>query len=77
MIKLEVCEYCHQCPGFHPEVVSRPEIEVLKLETFYDLDIKEDKIVNTRGDTVVKCKERAKCAAMYIYLKGENKNAEN
>ncbi len=71
MIKLEVCEYCQKCPEFDPKVVGRPETEVLEQFDPWSNEIK--KIINTHGDTVVKCKERDKCSAMYIYLKGEQK----
>lgn len=71
MIKLEVREYCQKCPSFDPEVVTRPEIEVLEQFDPWENEIK--KITITHGDTVVKCKERDKCAAMYIYLKGEGR----
>lgn len=50
MIKLEVANYCHDCPQFKPEVIERPAM--IKYTTFY-------------GDTLIACRDRARCEMMY------------
>ena len=68
MIKLDVCEYCQNCMEFEPCVTARPNL-------FY-VDNEPHGFI---GDTIVKCENRYKCAALYRYLERseENEDAEN
>lgn len=74
MIKLDACEYCDRCPHFEPEVIERPKADILTIYSF--CDIKERRKVVTYGDTIMKCHNRDRCAAIYEYMEGQ-KNAEN
>lgn len=74
MIKLDIREYCDRCPHFEPEVIESPEVNVL---TSYNVrDAVEKRVAFTHGDTIVKCSNRDRCAAIYEYMEGQ-KNAEN
>lgn len=64
MIKLDVCEYCDRCPHFEPEVIERPKV-----------DMTEKRVAIPHGDTVVRCSDRNRCAAIYAYMEGQ-KNKE-
>ena len=68
MIKLDVCEYCQNCVEFDPCVTARPELLYVDNEPHGFI-----------GDTIVKCKNCYKCAALYRYLERseENEDAEN
>nr|DAD57991.1 MAG TPA: hypothetical protein [Caudoviricetes sp.] len=66
MIKLNVCEYCHGCLEFEPQVTQRPE-----------LLLANNAPRGFIGDTVVQCENRYKCEVLYNFLKKENTNAEN
>lgn len=70
MIKLDVCKYCDRCPHFEPEVVMRPRTQILS--AFNPIDF-EKEIVTTTGDTIVKCCNRNRCAAIYEYMEGLGK----
>ena len=69
MIKLKVCDYCHKCPSFDPEVVSRPETAIVTCR--YPMDDELEHITKAYGDTVVMCKDRDKCKAIHEYMKGK------
>ena len=68
MIKLDVCEYCQNCTEFEPCVTARPDLIYVDNEPHGFI-----------GDTIVKCENCYKCAALYRYLERseENKDAEN
>lgn len=71
MIKLDVCKYCDRCPHFEPEDVERPRVDML---TSYSVcDMAERRMAITRGDTVVKCCNRDRCASIYEYMEGQKK----
>ena len=74
MIKLDVREYCDRCPHFEPEVVERPQVDILTNYSFCDMV--ERRMAVTHGDTVVKCCNRDRCEAIYEYMEGLE-NAEN
>ena len=59
MIKLDVQEYCHDCPDFEPDVV--------KPEEFYDSN---GKYHGMFGSTFVICKHQKICHRFMIYLQG-------
>ena len=65
MIELKVEEYCHNCPSFEPESSSETE----HLETTYDPMFIKTIAISTVVNTVVTCKYRRRCAAMFRYLK--------
>lgn len=71
MIKLDVREYCDRCPHFEPEVVARPEVKTLTSYSFCDME--ERRIDITHGDTIVNCRNRDRCAAIYEYMEGRGK----
>lgn len=57
MIKLEVANYCQDCPQFKPEVIERPQLGKLsgkaaKSKTFH-------------GNTLIACRDRARCEMVY------------
>lgn len=56
MIRLEVKDYCHNCPGFEPSV-SKNEI--------FELN-------HSEMETIVRCKYKGRCESMVRYLKKEN-----
>lgn len=58
VIKLIVPDYCHSCTDFEPSVTQRPE----ELRSSYG-----DSCLY--GDTIVECKYRNRCEAIYDYLK--------
>ena len=61
MIKLEVKDYCQNCPGFEPSV-TRNEL--------YDN-------AHGGMETIIRCKYRGRCESMVRYLKKEsNENVE-
>jgi len=64
MIKLDIQEYCQNCPYFEPEVISRPT-------TFY-VDNEEHTVYI--GDTIVKCESRTKCREIRKFLEKETNN---
>lgn len=53
MIKLDIKDYCHSCPGF--------EASVNKIET--------DHVVSAGHDTIIRCKFKGRCESMVRYLK--------
>lgn len=61
MIRLDVSKYCSNCPGFEPIV----EKSVLR----GDGGIK-------MVDTVIICKNAARCRNIYSYLRNEYENEE-
>ena len=61
MIKLDVDEYCHSCAEFEPAVTERPELTEVGFERFCFC-----------GNTIVECKYRNRCEAIYNYLKEKN-----
>lgn len=63
VIKLIVPDYCHSCTDFEPSVTQRPE--ELRSSCGYSC---------LYGDTIVECKYRNRCGAIYDYLKKEGKN---
>lgn len=65
MIKLDVRKYCDRCLNFEPEVTMRPSTEILKV---FDLINIEKDMVTTTGDTVIKCRNRDRCEAIYEYI---------
>lgn len=67
MIKLDISDYCQNCPYFEPTVHSRPT-------TFYVNDEKNSVYL---GDTIVRCESRSKCAEIRKFLETETRNAEN
>lgn len=74
MIRLDVREYCDRCPHFEPEVVKRPEVDILTGWSFCEMA--ERRMAITHGDTVVACCNRDRCECVYEYMEGR-KNAEN
>ena len=63
VIKLIVPDYCHSCTDFEPSVTKVPD----KLSTSYGHSY-------LYGDTIVECKYRNRCEAIYHYLKKGEKN---
>lgn len=67
MIKFDIQEYCQECMDFHPDV-ERP----VKMHN-------GDDVIQT--DTIVRCENRGRCAAIKRYLDKQQKesaqNAEN
>ena len=61
MIKLDVDEYCHSCAEFEPVVTERPKLIEVSFEHFRFCD-----------NTIVECKCRNRCEAIYNYLKEKN-----
>ena len=74
MIQLDVKEYCQACPHFEPEVVQRPKTTVFHQESFAYIPNIPEKFEVTNGNTIVICKNRGRCAAMYAFLKGESQH---
>ena len=63
MIKLDVREYCQSCEDFEPIVTQRPERLLTDCgETF------------SYGDTIVECRYRRRCEAIYNHLKKAKNN---
>lgn len=63
MIKLVVPGYCKYCEDFEPIVTQRPERLLTDCgETF------------SYGDTIVECRYRRRCEAIYNHLKKEKNN---
>lgn len=58
MIKLDVAEYCHDCPEFEPEVLNK--------HVLYDDD---GKCRGMLGNMFVTCKHRNTCHRFVTYLK--------
>ena len=71
MIKLDVCKYCDSCPHFEPEVVARPQVDILTSYSYCDMA--ERQLAVTRGDTIVKCCNRGRCKSIYEYMEGQKK----
>lgn len=61
MIKLDVEDYCHECPAFEPNVDTT---------SWYDPLTQEETI----RDTVILCRYRKRCASMMRYLTRKLKN---
>ena len=61
MIKLDVDEYCHGCAEFEPVVTERPKLTKVSFERFRFCD-----------NTIVECRYRNRCEAIYNYLKEKN-----
>ena len=68
MIKIDVCEYCDRCPHFEPEVIERPKVNILA--SYSIRDMAEKRVAIPHGDTVVRCSDRNRCAAIYAYMEG-------
>lgn len=62
MIRLEVEEYCSQCPEFTPDVDKNEE--TLQYQDF-KLMINE---TIRRCNTIVRCKHATRCAEIKLYL---------
>lgn len=62
MIRLEVEEYCSQCPEFMPDVDKHEE--TMWCQDFRSM---EEKAVR-RCDTIVRCKHATRCAGIKLYL---------
>lgn len=60
MIKLDVAEYCHDCPEFEPEVLNKNVI--------YDDD---GECRGLLGTMFVDCEHRHTCRRFMTYLKGQ------
>lgn len=73
MIKLDVCEYCDCFPHFEPEVIKRPKVDILASYSIRDMT--EKRVAIPHGDTIVRCGDRNRCAAIYAYMEGQ-KNKE-
>jgi len=58
MIKLDIKNYCHSCTEFDPEVE-------------YPKHIYTNGDITVSSNTVIRCKERAKCENFMRHLKGE------
>lgn len=58
MIKLDVAEYCHDCPDFEPEAI--------KPDPIYDGD---GNYCGMLGNVFVDCKHRKICRRFMTYLK--------
>lgn len=63
VVKLIVHDYCHSYTDFEPSVTHSP----------YELSISYGNSFLC-GDTIVECKYRNRCKAIYDYLKKEGKN---
>ena len=66
MIKLDVCGYCQNCTEFEPCVTARPALIYVDNEPHSFI-----------GDTIVKCKNCYKCAALYRYLERSEENKDD
>lgn len=60
MIKLDVAEYCHDCPEFEPEVLNK--------NVFYDDD---GEYCGMLGNMYVVCKHYKTCHRFMVYLKSQ------
>lgn len=67
MIKLDVADYCRDCPDFEPQ--AQGEVTTL---TQFNYGVSTDFI--TKCNTVVQCKYRYRCAAIHNYMKGLEKD---
>lgn len=63
MIRLEVEEYCSQCPEFEPDVDKKEEIL-----QYQDFKLMINETIRL-CDTVVRCKHAARCEGIKLYLK--------
>lgn len=57
MIKLEVEDYCHECPCFEAETIAPPDL-------YFD-----NECVKHVGDTYMRCVNREQCERIRKYLK--------
>lgn len=57
MIKLEIADYCQNCPGFEAEV----ENPTLIYNALGDVDY--------LGDTLIRCEHRERCKNVYKQVK--------
>lgn len=63
MIRLDVEQYCHECPDFEPDV-QRPEKDIL-----YGSDPSGRSLqLVSMSDTIIRCKYRDRCRALSRYL---------
>lgn len=62
MIKLDIPKYCQNCKEFEPEITHSPY--QVNCDCFGGGSC-------LYGDTIIECKHRYRCEALYIYLKGE------
>lgn len=67
MIRLEVEDYCSNCPEFCP-VVDRVNTE---LHSFDEDNVKT--IVDTIVDTIVTCEHKLRCKSIKKYLESRKK----
>lgn len=58
MIKLEVAEYCYECPDFEA-VVEKDTVEVYDFDEYVNIE---------KTDTIIKCANCEKCDAIRQYL---------
>lgn len=75
MIKLEVADYCQNCPMFEPDVVNRP-----KMKTLTGYDIMSGQTVRSavyQGDTIVVCKNHNRCDIIYHNILENQKDMTN
>lgn len=63
MIKLEVANYCQDCPQFKPEVIERPQLE--KLSGYDMMSGRTVKSTTFRGNTLIACRDRGRCEMVY------------
>lgn len=63
MIKLEVANYCQDCPRFKPEVIERPQLG--KLSSYDMISGKAAKSKTFHGNTLIACRDRARCEMVY------------
>ena len=67
MIKLDVDEWCKDCPEFEPDVEKDTEIfECFDIDSYCPVK----KIIT---DTAVTCKHRLRCQSMVDYLRSKEK----
>lgn len=68
VIKLDVDEWCKDCPEFEPDVEK--DTETNEYFDFYD---RIGTIRMTRTDTTITCKHRLRCQSMVDYLRSKEK----
>lgn len=59
MIRLEVEEYCENCPEFTPEV-EKPTVLYANCEVY-----------EVYGDTIIRCECRNRCRRIFDHIKKE------
>ena len=67
MIELHVKPYCHNCPGFEPE------LEVVKLTTQNGWS----PLPSYKVTTFVRCKYRGRCESIFEHMKKEEAKKVN